>query len=165
MGICLLTKWFCYETILSGQVIYAWRRCNAGALSVYLIHTLFTFYLASHLLRRSNLACVVVWNERKVLFRQSMSVIFRPPASWLFLRTNLFILSIPLSFSLLHPIHTNPKLDLSVLTMHASLIPTTWRPYTNWTKCFFVEALDIIQKQLFALVLFVIVWNNFLDNI
>ena len=32
----------CYETILSGWVIYTRRHCNAAVLSVYLIHTLLT---------------------------------------------------------------------------------------------------------------------------
>ena len=50
-----LRRWWydsnCYETILSGQVMYAGRRCNAGVLSVYLTHILYINFSCSLILK------------------------------------------------------------------------------------------------------------------
>ena len=47
----------CYETILSGRVIYARCRCNAGALSVYLTHILLTSRQLFFDTKRDNIHC------------------------------------------------------------------------------------------------------------
>ena len=48
-----------YETILSGRVIYARRRCNAGALSVYLINILLTSRQLFFDTERENIHCSI----------------------------------------------------------------------------------------------------------